>query len=1158
MKPEVLSGWKAWLKFLPKCLLPALHDYQLFLQHCTDDELPFKVRLSKFFTTILCVLPSNIAGDLVELILSSLFQETNWEDVSLYHILASLTTVPSFNSLSILEAKNIALASQACWSSQEPLLREASQLNLIKILLSQIIKKELTLEQLCSILGSIFGDLSFLKDQSLWIHLVDLVSELKKLSSLSISLEQCDIPRFSALKIVLNLEVALKKNHYCKEQINLVLREIALSSDDSTLQSLEILCEVLFIIDQTLSFSEIGVKAHSDIMDFYSELFIGKNMEKVHYFMRTNERVNAFTCLRVFQKLLKHFHSFDAILASSTATKCLSLILSEHEWLKNQDLSSFKYPLKSKSDLYILQFISQVVYPYLDDCEKVLVLEILDRVLLQQVSSWLEVDSFLVDEGKCNGVEGNQGQLINGISKKEWRLHHESFTSGVWSCLTTLCEQANVCTAAAGVASLSSCGSQCLQVVLEWLPRVGRTSVVPLYSLAETLAYLEYEEWLSLVSALLSHSEEYGSSTDLLSSALTLLLQHERVSEQSMPTVIQACCDLLTKAQTTRGIGPLLARRLAVFVTSAQQSVKNYDWTSVYESVLVPLLLFGPIPDKKLKALRGAALDIFHQQQAWGTCGELEQNGRVHWSPYHEAQETRCHATLMLLSLDGAHAEDRAAAANIVLALRRRFNSANDGRGARDFSNSLPHRVKTRALQAIMVVLPLLSAAESGDLLEWVCCSTVNEQQQPSVRYLMEWMMALCVITWPELCPQFLKLCRTSVKQRPGSVASFLAAVSLLACHEQNEAIVEQCMTFAVPWCMAQQYNSRLYAQLAVSNIYQHCVKHEFTSTLNKFAALKDCLMISQAGSPSNTDDFFFSVFDPVGHYSVQTIYYELPRLSLLPDDEWLSCEELSSVARNQGITFKTTLLLSSPADHLLRAAQAAAWVTKAAKAGSGEALLPEHGANSLLSSGAEGRPAADAASKGGNMQRKVIPWSSLSKQQQQEALSSAVMRVDGSTRRYPLTVVASLLTKATNLGGLCRTCEVFGAGELVLPSMTLLHDQAFLGLSLSSHKWIPLVEVKAEGIKAYLRDQRRAGYLIVAVEQTAHSVSLSSFQFPARSLLLLGNEREGLPCSLLREVDVCVEIPQFGVTRSLNAHVAGSLCVWQYVNQHSSRSQTT
>lgn len=45
-------------------------------------------------------------------------------------------------------------------------------------------------------------------------------------------------------------------------------------------------------------------------------------------------------------------------------------------------------------------------------------------------------------------------------------------------------------------------------------------------------------------------------------------------------------------------------------------------------------------------------------------------------------------------------------------------------------------------------------------------------------------------------------------------------------------------------------------------------------------------------------------------------------------------------------------------------------------------------------------------------------------------------------------------------------------------------------------------------------------------------------------------NEREGIPAALIQQLDVCVEIPQRGVIRSLNVHVSGALLVWEYTRQ--------
>lgn len=45
-------------------------------------------------------------------------------------------------------------------------------------------------------------------------------------------------------------------------------------------------------------------------------------------------------------------------------------------------------------------------------------------------------------------------------------------------------------------------------------------------------------------------------------------------------------------------------------------------------------------------------------------------------------------------------------------------------------------------------------------------------------------------------------------------------------------------------------------------------------------------------------------------------------------------------------------------------------------------------------------------------------------------------------------------------------------------------------------------------------------------------------------------NEKEGIPPDMLQQLDVCVEIPQQGIIRSLNVHVSGALLVWEYTRQ--------
>lgn len=58
------------------------------------------------------------------------------------------------------------------------------------------------------------------------------------------------------------------------------------------------------------------------------------------------------------------------------------------------------------------------------------------------------------------------------------------------------------------------------------------------------------------------------------------------------------------------------------------------------------------------------------------------------------------------------------------------------------------------------------------------------------------------------------------------------------------------------------------------------------------------------------------------------------------------------------------------------------------------------------------------------------------------------------------LILVATLIDKGTNLGGLCRTCEIFNVKELVIGNIRFIEDKQFQSLSVTAEKWLNIKEV--------------------------------------------------------------------------------------------------
>eukprot|EP00879_Flechtneria_rotunda_P025895 GHRR01027550.1.p1 GENE.GHRR01027550.1~~GHRR01027550.1.p1 ORF type:complete len:512 (+),score=171.74 GHRR01027550.1:324-1859(+) len=165
---------------------------------------------------------------------------------------------------------------------------------------------------------------------------------------------------------------------------------------------------------------------------------------------------------------------------------------------------------------------------------------------------------------------------------------------------------------------------------------------------------------------------------------------------------------------------------------------------------------------------------------------------------------------------------------------------------------------------------------------------------------------------------------------------------------------------------------------------------------------------------------------------------------------------------------------------------------------------------------------------------------------------------VAGRAARRGLVVCATLLDNLPNLAGLCRTCESMSVEALVLSNRSVTFTDAFKRQSVTSERWLRLLEVTVPDLPTLLRERKEDGYTIIGVEQATNSIPLQSYSFPECCVLLIGNEQNGIPVNLLPLLDVCLEIPMMGVTRSLNAHVTGAMVVWQYTQQRLPSTETS
>ena len=137
------------------------------------------------------------------------------------------------------------------------------------------------------------------------------------------------------------------------------------------------------------------------------------------------------------------------------------------------------------------------------------------------------------------------------------------------------------------------------------------------------------------------------------------------------------------------------------------------------------------------------------------------------------------------------------------------------------------------------------------------------------------------------------------------------------------------------------------------------------------------------------------------------------------------------------------------------------------------------------------------------------------------------------------------------NTGAIFRTADSIGADKIFLFGTTPTPIDRFgrprrdfaksaLGAELS----VPWEYVK--NLSAAIKSLQAEGFQVIAVEQAEKSIDYKKIRPKKKVAIVFGNEVEGIPKELLKQVDTVVEIPMRGKKESLNVSVAAGIVLFR------------
>ena len=149
---------------------------------------------------------------------------------------------------------------------------------------------------------------------------------------------------------------------------------------------------------------------------------------------------------------------------------------------------------------------------------------------------------------------------------------------------------------------------------------------------------------------------------------------------------------------------------------------------------------------------------------------------------------------------------------------------------------------------------------------------------------------------------------------------------------------------------------------------------------------------------------------------------------------------------------------------------------------------------------------------------------------------------------KVPVIIVLDNIRSLNNIGSIFRTSDAFRVEQIYLCGIT----------ACPPHREIQKTALGATDSVVWkyfdhtfdaIKNLKEEAYTVYAVEQVDDSQSLETFSPTTRDRIafVFGNEIQGVEEEVVKRVDGCIEIPQFGTKHSFNVSISVGIILWHH-----------
>jgi len=148
------------------------------------------------------------------------------------------------------------------------------------------------------------------------------------------------------------------------------------------------------------------------------------------------------------------------------------------------------------------------------------------------------------------------------------------------------------------------------------------------------------------------------------------------------------------------------------------------------------------------------------------------------------------------------------------------------------------------------------------------------------------------------------------------------------------------------------------------------------------------------------------------------------------------------------------------------------------------------------------------------------------------------------------LKVMLDGVHSSQNLSAILRTSEGVGVQHLYYSTPEDKDLRIHKTITQGAHRWVERIRIDMQERISFLKQKQQEGYQVIVTHLESRAVSFRKVDYTLPTIIVMGNEKEGVSTEIAALADKVIVIPMMGMVQSLNVSVAAALILYEAQQQ--------